>query len=801
MNNDYTEYCRPALGRLLAAASLDAEYTRAEGDRLWWKRGEQLIEVLDLVGGYGANLFGHHHPVLAAEQRRLLDACIPIQAQGSIRSAAGRLASALCKLLGDYVVIFTNSGTETIEAALKHAHLERPRRMLWAVKGAFHGKTLGSVRLTHGYHQRFATGEPEVRFLDPENPSEWEQAERDIDHVTAAFVEPLLGEGGVRPLPADFVRWLTRTCRAADVPLVVDEIQSGMGRTGQFLASQAMGIRPDYLCLSKALGGGLAKIGALMIRRGRFVEEFSIIHTSTFAEDDLSCSIALKALEVLQVDDIPNRCGKLGDYLLAKLEEVRQRFPSQIKEIRGRGLMIGIELRDLSDSPCNTFRMFSEQQYFGALAASYFLNAHRIRVATTLSQPFTLRVEPSAYISETDLDRFVDALETFCRAVDAMDVPHLMGAQVGRPAAPIADYRVRPKPRREEPNTSRRVGFIGHLILPEHAVLWDPSLRGFEAGQLEAYLGRTSPITRPTIIDRVNVRSRTGDEVHLSMIGLNLTSRQMADAIRQHDSGSIMRKIEAAVTLAREEGCHVVGLGGYTSIVSVNGLRVKTAGVALTSGNALTVAMGLEALRAAAKEKGIDVPRSRIGIVGASGNIGSMYASLIAPEVGEMVLVTRPAARARASTIADEIRRAVRGLAVEVATSIEALRDCPLVVAASSDPETLIYPGHLGPGPVVICDISLPPDVASSVRQQRGDVLVVRGGVVRLPENSDLCLSGVPLPRGQVYACIAETLLMGLEGMSSHGSYGRLDPEAVQTSIAMAEKHGFTLGGFKTEDT
>src|SRR5207302_9543712 len=130
-------------------------------------------------------------------------------------------------------------------------------------------------------------------------------------------------------------------CREKGIPLVVDEIQSGMGRTGAFLASQALGLKPDYLCLSKSLGGGLAKIGALLIKRDRFVEEFSVKHTSTFAEDDRSCLLALKALEILDRDDLPARCAARGRHLLQKLEELRARFPDQIKDVRGKGLMVG----------------------------------------------------------------------------------------------------------------------------------------------------------------------------------------------------------------------------------------------------------------------------------------------------------------------------------------------------------------------------------------------------------------------------------------------------------------------------
>src|SRR5437773_12065492 len=136
--NDYGYYCRPGLVRMLHALSLDAVYERAEGDRLWQRKDDQLVEILDLVGGFGANLFGHYNPELVAEDRRLEELKVPILAQGSCRGGATLLAKALCDRLGDYVCIFTNSGAETVEAALKHAYLERGRPIYWALERAFH---------------------------------------------------------------------------------------------------------------------------------------------------------------------------------------------------------------------------------------------------------------------------------------------------------------------------------------------------------------------------------------------------------------------------------------------------------------------------------------------------------------------------------------------------------------------------------------------------------------------------------------------------------------------------------------
>lgn len=794
----YGHFCRPGLGSLLEAIGLNAIYERAEGDFLWCRRGSQLVAVLDLVGGYGANLFGHNHPELVSVACHHFKQKTPIHAQASCRVGATRLAEELCRRLGDYVVTFTNSGAETVEAAIKHAVMERQRSLFLAVKEAFHGKSLGAIQLTWSYREPFAGLGPRVRFLDPLDPVSWKEAEAEIENVAAIFIEPISGEGGIKLLPEPFIEWLTMISSRFDIPLVVDEIQSGMGRTGSFLASTALGITPDYLCLSKSLGGGLAKIGALLVKRDRFVEEFSIKHTSTFAEDDLSCYIALEALKILDRDAIPARCASSGEFLLSELEALRLKFPEQIKEVRGKGLMLGLELHEPLDSRSHILRMISKQKHLGYMAAAYLLNVHDIRIAPTLSNPFTLRIEPSAYIEMADLRRFIRAIEMLCQALKAGDTVHLMGFQAGLKERAIVDYSASPRPyKKEPPRTPRRVAFLGHLLLDEHAALMEPWLSVLETEDLQAYLDKMSKLGEPLIIDQINVRSRTGEEVHLSFIGLLLTARQIVNAMQSHDYRWIMEKIETATQMSRDEGCQVIGFGGYTSIISGNCNRIKTSGIRKTTGNSLTVGMGVEAMKRAAQDMGFELSQARLAVVGATGNIASIYAALMAPSVAEVNLFVRNLASSKLNSVLKEIRQAAPQTPVKIFDSLEALSRCELIVSASNAPEPLIYPHHLAAGPVVICDISLPPDVSEEVRVERPDVLVVQGGVVLLPDNDDFSVGGIFLPEGHVFACMGETLLMGLESDFA-GSSGRVTAAGVETAMAIAERHGFQLGAFCT---
>jgi acetylornithine/succinyldiaminopimelate/putrescine aminotransferase/predicted amino acid dehydrogenase len=792
--DQYGRYCRPAVVRLLSAIGLDAVYERGEGDTLWLRRGGRLVPILDLVGGYGSNLFGHHHPDLVAVARRCFDEQRPFQAQASVRPGAAALAEALCRRLGDHVVTLTNSGTETIEAALKHALLERPRPTFWAVRGGFHGKTLGAIQFTWNYREPYEGRGPRVRFLDPADPHDWAAAAEEADDVSAILLEPVAGEGGIRPLPPAFAEWVRATCGRHGITVIADEIQTGMGRTGTFLASGALGLDPDYVCLSKSLGGGIAKIGALLVKRARFVEEFSLTHTSTFAEDEYGCAIALEALRLLDRDDLPARCRARGEFLLGALRDVQARYPDQVTDVRGRGLMVGVELRDRSDAKSYTLRAISGQGYLGYLAAAYLLHTHDVRVAPSLGDPLTLRLEPSAYVSEEALAGFVRGAEALCQRLRAEDVAGLSGHIVGASPRPVVDYSTVPRADvQEEPRTSRQVGFLGHFLLDEHARLVDPSYRRFGAARLEAYFDRAVKLVDPLILDRINVRSTTGAEVHLSFVGLGVTSRQFARAMEERNTRWLTDKVELGVRIARDAGCHVVGFGGYTSIVTAGCRRVRTNGVALTTGNALTVGMGVAALRAAAHAQGISLGTSRLAVIGATGNIGSTYAALMAPDVAEVVLVVRRRSTPKLAATVAALRAAAPHTAIRVVDDLAVLADCPLVVTASSTPAPLIHPQHLGRAPLVICDISLPSNVAAEVARERPNARIVQGGVVRLPLDEHFAIGGIPLPRGHVFACMAETLLMGLEDRWEHASVGPVTVAGVRHAMAMAAKHGFTL--------
>ena len=194
-----------------------------------------------------------------------------------------------------------------------------------------------------------------------------------------------------------------------------------MGRTGAFLACEGLGVSPDYVLLSKALGGGLAKISATLIKRDRHVDKFDVLHTSTYAEDDYSSGIALKALELLD-DAALVECRRKGDRLMNRLLELMAVYPDVIVDVRGRGLMIAVEFRRMLDSPSFILRLLTNQDDLVYVLVGYLFNVHRIRVAPTLSDPQSIRLEPSLLVDDSEIDRFLAALDDVCAKLREHDV-------------------------------------------------------------------------------------------------------------------------------------------------------------------------------------------------------------------------------------------------------------------------------------------------------------------------------------------------------------------------------------------
>lgn len=738
-----------------------------------------------------------------------------------------------------------------------------------AVAGSFHGKSTGALKLTHRAEfrspwRRLGDGTVFIPFGDSdavraelsarEGAYVMPRVSKDgtlsledarFINIAAIFVEPIQGEGGIRPLAPPFAQALRDAADRAGCPLVIDEIQSGLGRTGEFLASTPAGITGDYYVFSKALGGGLAKVSALLVDRERYVPEFGYLHTSTFAEDDLSSTVAVRTLEILTRDDdaVIARCRERGARLLERLGQLRERFPGQIREVRGRGLMIGVELEPQTHSPSPLLRVLSDQGLVGYLACGYLLRAHGVRLAPALSTGAVLRIEPSAFISDQDVTRLCTALETLCGLLQRSDVgtliAHLSDWPASLPSPARAPAMVSP-PAAPHPDAAR-VAFLVHFAEPSDVRAWEPALAALPDAACERFLNRTHGTLKPFILGRADMRSQQDVHAHVTFIGVPFTAQQAVASMRAGDDWALSL-VKQGVDLAREQNCTVVGLGGHTSIVTDNCRDIVELDMTVTSGNSLTVAAAIEGCRLAARRARLDLQTCRMAVVGAAGNVGAVLAEIAADEVGEIVLVGHPRSERFLRPVAEAIyarafKRAKRGIVsgvaaaladtdtarrlgidaddahaptgaalfdavtaelgdrapVRLAVSLDALRSCNVIAACTSSAQPIIMPEHLGAGPLVICDVAVPQDVHSSVTALRSDAIVIRGGRVWAPLGQTLDVPAMRMTSSEIYGCLAETILLGFAGAECPSSYGNLTAFRVRRVRELAAVHGFAI--------
>ena len=355
---------------------------RGEGARLWDENGREYI---DCVGGQGAANLGHAHPVVVtaiSEQASTLISCPEIFYNDR---RAEFLAALTAKTPGLDRAFLCNSGTEAVEAAIKFARLSTGRTEIVAAMRAFHGRTFGALSAT--WEKKYRKGvEPLVpgfRHI-PFNNLE-ALAEAIGDNTAAVLLEPVQGEGGVRPASVEFLQGAQELCRARGALLILDEIQTGYGRTGHFFAHEHFDIQPDLMPIAKSMAGGFP-MGACLI--GERVGELpKMSHGSTFGGNPLAAAAAIATLQVVESEQLTERAERLGARLLS---ELRSLSSLHVREVRGLGLMVGIDLK------VRVTPILQSLQELGILALP--------------AGPTVLRLLPPLVISESDLEQVISTI-------------------------------------------------------------------------------------------------------------------------------------------------------------------------------------------------------------------------------------------------------------------------------------------------------------------------------------------------------------------------------------------------------
>jgi predicted acetylornithine/succinylornithine family transaminase len=378
----------------------DMVVERSEGCYIYTADGGKY---LDLLAGIAVCNVGHRNPEVVQAIKDQADRALHIMVFGKyVIPVQVDLARLLAEITppGLETTFFTNSGCEGIEGALKTARKYTGRSRIISCQRAFHGRTFGALSVTWREHYRkpFEPLVPDVHFI-PFN--DLEAARQAIDERTAAIIlEPVQGEGGVRIPDDDYLPGVREICTQVGALMIFDEVQTGFGRTGKWFACEHWGVVPDIMVLAKALGGGMP-IGAF-IGRPEVMDTLSepmLSHLTTFGGNPVCCAAAKAAIEFMKRENLPERAAQRGAQFMAGLREIQARYPSLIKEVRGLGLMIGIEFYTATDM------------------ARFVDEVRRLRliIGDSINDDLTARLEPPLTITPEEVDEGLSRLETACR--------------------------------------------------------------------------------------------------------------------------------------------------------------------------------------------------------------------------------------------------------------------------------------------------------------------------------------------------------------------------------------------------
>ncbi|PWW20274.1 diamine aminotransferase [Cytobacillus oceanisediminis] len=409
----FREHVNPGFLSYRKTVTKDGQFAAVE----WSDNGSCFKDVngkeyIDCLGGFGIYNVGHRNPkVVKAVTDQLKRQALHSQ------DLLDPLRAMLAKILGEITpgdlkyAFFTNSGTESVEAALKLAKMYSERTTFISTTRAFHGKSLGSLSGTaKGMFRKpflpLIPGFRHVPFGDIDMMRKtFETCSQVGEDVAAVILEPIQGEGGIILPPENYLKQVRELCDKFGALLIFDEVQTGMGRTGKMFAADLYDVVPDILCLAKAFGGGVMPAGAIVAKEDVFKSWFSnpFMHTTTFGGNPLACAAAIATISVLLEEKLPERAEEVGEYFLKELKDAAKGHEDKVLEIRGQGLMIGIE--------------FHQDEIGYEVSKGMFDRG--ILVAGTLINSKTIRIEPALTIRYEEVDTVVRSFKEVLSQVKA----------------------------------------------------------------------------------------------------------------------------------------------------------------------------------------------------------------------------------------------------------------------------------------------------------------------------------------------------------------------------------------------
>jgi ornithine--oxo-acid transaminase len=402
--------------RVLRTIGYDVGFCKGTGQYLFDRKGDRY---LDMLSGFGVFAVGRNHPAIRAALKSVLDADLPNLVQMDVSTLAGVLAQRLLALVPHLdKVFFANSGAESVEAAMKFARAATGRSGIAYCSHAFHGLTYGALSLNGDeiFRRGFEPLIPDCVCV-PFNDLAALDKVLSTRRIAAFVVEPIQGKGVILP-DEDYLRGVQDLCRRYETLFIADEIQTGIGRTGKFLAGEHWGIEPDIVLLAKALSGGHVPVGAVLMRKWIFDKVFdrmdrAVVHGSTFSKNDLAMAAGIATLEVIKAEGVTENAARVGERLVRELSAMQDRY-ELLKNVRGMGLMIGVEFGAPSSLKLRASWSMLEaasKGLFCQLITIPLFKEHKVLTQVAGHGSHTIKLIPPLTINDEDCDWIVRSFD------------------------------------------------------------------------------------------------------------------------------------------------------------------------------------------------------------------------------------------------------------------------------------------------------------------------------------------------------------------------------------------------------
>ncbi len=633
---------------------MNPRIVRAEGNLLYTDTNEV---IRDYLSQYGALPFGHNPPFAVGALQEHLAQRRPVFTQPIFQTATEELAELLGRLTGGQFshCTFTNSGAEAVEAAIKLARFRTGRTAILSVMNSFHGKTQAALAVTGS--ERYAVRQLKDDLLYRKiriNDFDALDAELRTNQYAAFIVEPIQGEGGMYVAQEEWLRHAVTMSPETGTLLILDEIQTGLGRTGSMTVASELGIVPDVLLLAKALGGGVVPTGALLYTDRAWSAEFDRKHSSTFANNGLAAAASLAVLKELERDD---------GAVLAHVREVSRQVDEHCAELerlypgvfswRGRGLMRALQFRDAHARNNYLVNYLNNSGSLAWVLCSFLMQQHKMLTVPLLSDPGSIRFEPPLNLRKSDIHDFFRAASEIGELILNGRYDHLMAPLVGKSRTSLSGGNQRLAVSEPElpmaPDSSmcngkkqgKKFAFLMHatsrpdLIRSMPLAIRQNYSRLEQQRLAELFMEVGAVDSRPEVALRFAVSSEMN-----SADGVMITSPISPVDMLKLPAAEKRDLMKAYLDIARREGAEVIGLGAYTSVITRGGhtIQDEVRNLTLTTGNSLTAMATVQVVLEIARCNLIGLT---VSVIGARGSVGKLVVSELAHWSDDIILVGR----------------------------------------------------------------------------------------------------------------------------------------------------------------